>query len=271
MASLHGGGKAPLVRTFFDAQAAWLKVTNAIASGGPGGLGAPVDIVEDESLAGASWARVLQRLPVDATTVVVFIADRVGLSNHPYTLLVADPAGEEDPFRCAPGAVWDVETNLESENLSFGELAAEARRLGGWLPADNADDVQDRPDPDEAAVAFARGPAKRGGRGTVPAPSRHEILVLVPLRTKDELDKLVATRGTSLNDIVREVVIRDSIDARPLTREQPDAENEVSAARVKLIVDGAIVVIMRGDAQARGFDHLEDYCAAMLRAIADAP
>lgn len=114
-----------LVRTDFADQLAWARTQQAALAPNEDGFRAYVTVIDEPSLAGASWevVRACAR-EAERHAAVLFIADREALSGeHP--ILVIDLSDEQrPPFRCAAAGLWSVDNNLNLANMDWEEFAS---------------------------------------------------------------------------------------------------------------------------------------------------
>jgi len=125
MASLPATDDSLLVRTDFGDQSAWVRTREAALAENEDGFRAYVVVVDEPSLANASWEDL--RSAARGTgqhAAVLFVADHEALGGeHP--IQVVDLSDEQrPPFRCAAAALWSVDNNLNLANMDWEEFAS---------------------------------------------------------------------------------------------------------------------------------------------------
>lgn len=256
-----------LVRTYFDDSTAWSEVLLAVTSSGPDGSGPPVAVVNDRSLEGMPWNDVLHTISTgDTVPTVLFVADVEGMRSGAHTLLVVDTMSGHEPFRSDPAEAWDIEANLESENLSFSELAAEARSNGGRLPISSAGAADPGARAPEVGFTFATRSVARGSRPRTVDSLLKEVVVMVPTEVGALVTQRAADRGVTIEDLVHEFVLAD--EGTQLRTPTPPREGQGSTVAIKLSLGSVLSVLLTGGARTAGFETVEEYSAAVLQHIA---
>jgi hypothetical protein len=133
-----------LVRTHFADDEAWDRVQEeATREYGPDRFRAYVEPVSDPQWADATWESVKAAAPVDDEgPCVVFIADRITFASPEHPILVVDlddkilsvaefpEIADRTPFRCIPGELWSVDSNLSISNMDWEDFATEVDEDG---------------------------------------------------------------------------------------------------------------------------------------------
>lgn len=131
MPTLPDSGCSLLVRTDFTNDVTWHKVSHDAQRENEDGFHAYVQPVNDRAFDGATWRTVKAAVPAnDRGAMVLFIADSTALTAPDHPILVVDPLGTEQPFRCVPSSLWSVENNLNIANMDWYEFACEVDTSG---------------------------------------------------------------------------------------------------------------------------------------------
>ncbi|WP_433294200.1 DUF6924 domain-containing protein [Pseudonocardia sp. CA-142604] len=127
MATLTTTGAAPVLRTDFSDQQAWLAVRGAIVAPSEGdGFLADVEFVDDPAFDGWTAQQILGMATREAVgfQACIFVVDRITLTSADWPVLVIDlqeDRGRE--FRAAASVLYQIEGNLSICNMDFFEFA----------------------------------------------------------------------------------------------------------------------------------------------------
>jgi hypothetical protein len=120
----------PVIRIDLTDQVLWAELQEAITSPTDEGFLANVEFVDDERLLdGPDLAADFPKsFPHDYRHAVVFVADRLTMTDPEHSLLVISLSSREDtpPFRCLPRQVQAIENNLAVSNMGFSDFAGAA-------------------------------------------------------------------------------------------------------------------------------------------------
>lgn len=138
----RGEYEALVVRVDYSDESAWRAVAWALAQPwGDGEFEPQLHVVDDSVWAAASTDQVLAAVAGDRYLGVVFIADGTTMQSpfHALLAVITLRRGEADDetydhltkhgreFRAEPGALDDIQANLQTGNMTFDEFAAIAR------------------------------------------------------------------------------------------------------------------------------------------------
>lgn len=115
-----------LVRTDFSDAASWTRLLKVLSNETADGFRAYVEVVDDESWQDATPEVLSNAIPGTLGAAVLFICDRIALSDFEFPVLVVDLWGDNAPFRCITSELWGPDNNLNLANMDFHEFAGAA-------------------------------------------------------------------------------------------------------------------------------------------------
>ncbi|GAA3085838.1 hypothetical protein GCM10010464_57290 [Pseudonocardia yunnanensis] len=127
MATLTRTGSAPVLRTDFSDQQAWLAVRAAIVAPSDGdGFLADVEFIDDPAFDGWTTQQILAMATREAIGFqsCIFVVDRITLTSADRPVLVIDLLEERGrEFRTVASELYQIENNLSISNMDFFEFA----------------------------------------------------------------------------------------------------------------------------------------------------
>ena len=112
----------PFIRTDFSDDAAWDALVRLARTPSPKGFLANLNIIDDRDFEGLSP----QEIAATARGLdyaVLFIADRLTMTDPERPILSLDGFAPERVFRVTLGDLWGVENNLSLANMDFDEFS----------------------------------------------------------------------------------------------------------------------------------------------------
>jgi hypothetical protein len=124
MAQLPKSDSSLLVRVSDGDEAAWARLTAAVATENADGFRAYVDLIDAPEWHGASFDRLRAAVPTNANGAsVLFAADETTLTSEEFPVVVVDLVQGRPEFRCVASELWAVENNLNISNMDWEEFS----------------------------------------------------------------------------------------------------------------------------------------------------
>ena len=113
-----------LLRTDFLDDAAWVALCAAAQAPSEDGFQARLECVSDSAYDGLTVEQLVALAPNGANLSLVFLADRLALTEPEHPILVVDLYDEPGrTFRVIAREMWGVENNLSLANMDYSEFA----------------------------------------------------------------------------------------------------------------------------------------------------
>ena len=124
MAQLPKSDSSVLVRVSEGDDAAWVRLTAAVATENRDGFRAYVDFIDAAEWHGASFDQLRAAVPPNPNGAsVLFAADETALSSEEFPVVVIDLVQGRPEFRCVASELWAVENNLNISNMDWEEFS----------------------------------------------------------------------------------------------------------------------------------------------------
>ena len=124
MAQLPKSDSSLLVRVARGDDAAWARLTAAVATENDDGFRAYVEFVDAAEWHGASCDHLRGAVPHnDAGPSVLFAADEATLASEEFPVVVIDLVEGRPEFRCIASELWAIENNLNISNMDWEEFS----------------------------------------------------------------------------------------------------------------------------------------------------